>query len=207
MIDRGFSHDAITALQQSEVAVLLFVDIDWPGGRVRAHTGLGTRTFQGQDYIGVGEFGGVSEVVEAANNSPNQIRLTLKVLDASVVGLVMNNSPEGREVAVHMAVLNDDRVIEHEVPFVVDGNVASFDIQRGDLSKDIPYVMQITCSDWFERWSRPPESARTTDSAQQHLHPGDRIFDLTEVIAAAPLSAMPMKNVTDWEKRREEKFG
>lgn len=201
MIERGFDNEVISALQNSEVAVLLFVDIDWPGGRVRAHTGLGTREFQGQTYLGVGEFGGVSEVVEAANNSPNQIRITLKVLDAGVVGLVMNNSPEGREVAIHMAVLDENRVFEHEVPYVVDGNVASFDIQRGDLSKDIPYVLQITCTDWFERWSRPPESAKTTDSAQQHLHPGDRFFDLTEVIAAAPLSSMPIKNITRYGER------
>jgi sugar phosphate isomerase/epimerase len=70
-------------------------------------------------------------------------------------------------------------------------------VQRGDLSKDIPYVLQITCSDWFERWNQPPQSARTTNQAQQHLHPGDRIFDLTEIIAASPLSALPVKNIYD----------
>jgi hypothetical protein len=195
MIDRGLSSDIFNALQADETAIILFLDVDWPGGRVRAHTSLGDRPFMGNTYLGVGEYGGISEVVEGADTSPNQIRLTLKVLDPAVVALVMNNSPEGREVSVHMAILDENRVIEHEVPYIFDGNVAKFNVQRGDIDKGIPYVLQLTCSDWFERWSQPPKSARTTNAAQQHIHPGDRIFDLTEIIAAAPLSALPVKNV------------
>lgn len=201
MIEREISLAAINALQQAETAVILFVDLDSPDGRVRAHTGLGDREILGENYVGVGEFGGVSEVQEASDSSPNQVRLTLKVLDGGLVALVMNKAMEGREVAVHMAILDENRVIEHVVPYVYDGNVAKFTVQRGDLEKKIPYVLEITCSDWLERWSQPPQNARTTDSAQQHLHPGDRIFDLTEIISAAPLSALPTKTINNYTPR------
>ena len=40
MIEREISLAAINALQQSETAVILFVDLDSPDGRVRAHLSL-----------------------------------------------------------------------------------------------------------------------------------------------------------------------
>jgi hypothetical protein len=193
MIDRGLSPAQISALNTDEIASIVFVDIDWPGGRVRAHTGIGERIFMGQSYLGVGEVGGIGDLDENNSSSPNQLPLTLKVLDAALVALVMNESPEGRDVSVHLGILDENRVIAHEIPYVFDGIVAKFGIKRGDVDKQIPYIIRLGCSDWLERWSQPANSANTTNEAQQHLFPGDRIFDLTEIIAGSPLSSLPTK--------------
>jgi hypothetical protein len=194
MIDRGISAGASDILLRDETAVIAFIDLDWPSGRVLAHSGLGDRVFQGQTYLGVGEFGGISEIDEASGNSPNQLSLSIRFTDPTLVNTILNESPEGREVSVHLAALNDKRIIVEEIPYIFDGNVAKGSLRRGDIAKNIPYQINITCSDWFERWSQPPNNARTTDNAQQHLHPGDRIFDLTEVIAGSPLHTLPSKN-------------
>lgn len=193
MIDRGITNAAIAAINADESAVRAFAEIDWPGQKVRVHSGWGDRQFMGEEYLGVGEFGGISQVNESPGNSPNQLNLTLTVLDPGLLGNSLNESPEGREVSVHLAVLDEHQRIAHEIPYVFDGNVSRFTVRRGNISKNIPWLFTIGCSDWFERWSQPPENARTTDQAQQHLHPGDRFFSLAEVVAGSPLHALPLK--------------
>lgn len=196
MIDRGLTNAQILALNKDELSAILFIELDHPSGMVRCHTALGDREFMGQTYLGIGELGGVGDFNENTGSSPTNLPLTLKVLDPTLISDVMNVSPEGREVAVHLALLDDNKRIEHEIPYIFDGNVAKFGVKRGDISKGIPYVLRITCSDWAERWNQPPTNARTTNQAQQNLHPGDRIFDLTEIIAGSSLSQLPVKNNT-----------
>jgi hypothetical protein len=193
MIERNITAAQVAALLADELAAILFVDIDWPGERVRVHTGLGERKFNGETYLGVGELGGVGDFVENTGTSPSQLTVTLKVLDGALVALVMNDSPEGKEIAVHLGILDDNKQIAHEIPYVLDANVSKFGVKRGDIARNIPYVLAITCSDWFVRWNQPPNNARTTNEAQQNIHPGDRIFDLTELIASSPLSSLPVK--------------
>lgn len=202
MIDRGYQAAALNALKQPDAALLAFVDIDWPGGAVRVHSGLGERPFAGLIFQGVGDFGGIKNVSERGGNSPNQLTLTLNVMDAGAVGRIMNDSPEGREVHVHMAVLDDNRKIAHEVPFVYDGEVAKCRIKRGNLAKEIPYVISLVCSDWFERWNQAPDLSRTTNEAQQFLYPGDRFFDQTEILASSPLSNLPVRRPRNPNPRR-----
>ena len=193
MIERAIPHSAVEKLLENEIAYIVFVDIDWPGGRVRAHTGIGDRPFAGETYIGVGEFGGVGQVSEATDMSPNQLSLSLRVLDSNLVSTILNESPEGREVVLHIGVLDENRVIVEEIPYVFDGDVAGFDLIKGDVDKQIPYQINLRCSDWLERWAKPPDNARTTNNAQQHMYPGDRFFDLTEIISSSPLNRLPTR--------------
>lgn len=195
MIDRGLSPESLAAILDDPSRYLAFVDIDWPNGAVRAHSGHGDRPFMNEIYKGIGEFGGISKLTEGSDDSPIQLRLTLKVLDPVIVGLVMNDEPEGREVAVHLAILDEDRIIAHELPYIYDGIITKFGTVRGDIDKSIPFILTLTCADWMENWNKPPIYADATNEAQQHLHPGDRIFDMTEVIASTPISGLPIKTI------------
>jgi len=205
MISRNLTTSQINALLSDEVASILFVDIDAASGPVRAHTGLGERPFAGVTYQGIGEFGGIGDVVENEGDSPAQLNLTLKMLDSTVIAMVMNEELEGREVAVHLALLDENKRIEHEIPHIFDGNITKGTIKRGDVAKQIPYILNLTCGDWLDRWNQPADNARTTNAAQQDMHPGDRIFDLTEIIASAPLSSLPIKRT--WPIIRPWTFG
>jgi hypothetical protein len=194
MIDRGLTLPQIAALTKDEVGAILFVDLDTPSGRVLCHTGLGDRPFMGQTYLGIGELGGVGDFTENTGSSPSNMPLTLKLLDPSLVAVAMNETLEGREIVMHLGLLDDNKQIAHEIPYIFDGYVAKKGVKRGDISKSIPYVIRLTCSDWMERWNQPPSNARTTNAAQQNLYPGDRIFDLTEIIAGSSLASLPVKN-------------
>lgn len=192
-MERAYSQTALNALAESE-RELGFVELDWQGNWVRAHTGLGTRPFAGVDFLGVGELGGISAVNEEQGYSPGQLTFTLKVLDPTLVNIVMNANPRGCECFLHIATLDDNRVIEHELPYVFDGYIDDVKVTRGDVTKNIPYLISISAYDWLNRWNQPADNGRTTDQAHQNLHPGDTFFDQTEIIAASPLSSLPIKN-------------
>lgn len=49
---------------------ILLVDIEWPGGRVRAHSGVGTINWSGSNWLGVGEFGNVNLPEETSSGVP-----------------------------------------------------------------------------------------------------------------------------------------
>ena len=59
--------------------------------------------------------------------------------------------------------------------------------------KQIPSVISLVVGDWIERWATPAEAAKTTDADQQHLFPGDRFFDLAEIVAGSPANTLPVK--------------
>ncbi|MGQ8367143.1 hypothetical protein [Glaciecola sp. 1036] len=196
-MSRDLNQAQEAALLDDTSRKLIFIELDWPSGIVRAHSGVGERVFQGQTYLGVGEFGGIGDFTEDETTSPTQMPITLKVLDPTLMSTIINENAEGRGIVMHLALLDENRVIEHELPNIFDGHVGKINFTRGQLSKGIPSVVKITATDWLNRWSQPATNARTTNEAQQSIHPGDRIFDLTEIVAGSPLSSLPTKTVAN----------
>lgn len=215
MIGRLLSPAILEAATSSPQRVMAFVELDHPDGWVRVHSGLGDRVYNGETYLGIGELGGIGNVSENANSSANRLKMTLKIHDILLLAQIYNTDFVGRDCYVHLVAFDEDRQIVGGHNFLFDGEIVNVDVQRGDPDKDIPSTVAITCSDWYERWSTAPNNARTTDSAQQYLYPGDRFFDLVEIIAGSPLHTLPFKRGTadsggrggyrgGWEGPREE---
>ena len=76
-MSRGFPADVATALAQQHVAIVSFAKLEFPSGTVYLHNSLGTYTWGGQDWLGVGDLGSISQVEEGLDVSPYAITLTL----------------------------------------------------------------------------------------------------------------------------------
>ena len=63
-MSRGFPVDVATALAQQHVAIVSFAKLEFPSGTVYLHNSLGTYTWGGQDWLGVGDLGSISQVEE-----------------------------------------------------------------------------------------------------------------------------------------------
>ena len=88
---------------------------------------------------------------------------------------------------------DENRQITEGADYFIDAEMVDLKVITGKRAANKPAVIKITINDWFERWAQPVEVVKTTDAAQQELHPGDRFFDLVEVIAGSPLSSLPVK--------------
>lgn len=194
MIERVITPTMLEAAKATPTRLLAFAEIETSSGWVRVHTGRGERIYNGQSYLGVGEFAGISSFSENASSSSNRTQISLKVLDPALLSEVMNVDFNGYDCYVHLVAFDEYRKITEGVDYVIDAEIVDGKVKRGNASKQIPSIINLTLSDWIERWSQAADAPKTTDAAQQDLYPGDRFFDLVEVIAGSPLSSMPFKS-------------
>lgn len=75
-LTRDIHPDTLAALQGVFYPVLM-IYLDWPDGAVRAHSGVGTIEWDGDAWLGVGEFGGIEIPAEAPGLAATQASLTL----------------------------------------------------------------------------------------------------------------------------------
>jgi hypothetical protein len=195
MITRSISPAMQTAITENPNRLQAFIEL-MLDPVVRVHTGLGDRVIEGNTYIGIGELAKIGEVKENAAGSSNRLSLEMKILDQLLLAQAIGIDMAGVEVFVHLVALNDKRKIVAYQMFFYEGEIANKEVVRGNLAKNIPYILKLTVSDWYERWARPPNAARCTDAAQQLLYPGDQFFDQVEIIASAPVSSIPIKAST-----------
>ena len=194
MIERVLSPTMIEAAKASPSRLLAFAELEFESGWVRVHSGVGERIYNGQSYLGMGELGGIGQVTESASSSGNRMNLSLKVHDPALLGEAMNEDPNGKDCYIHLVAFDEHRRILEGADYVVDGEMVDMKIRRGDVKKNIPAIINITVNDWIERWAQPVDAPKTTDEAQQFMYPGDRFFDLVELIAGSPLSSLPTKS-------------
>ena len=193
MIESAISPTMLEAAQASPSRLLAFAELNFKSGWVRVHTGVGSRVYNGQTYLGIGELGSIGRVRENASQSGNRTTLSLVVRDPSLLREVMNEDPNGRECFIHLVAFDENRQITEGADYFIDAEMVDLKVITGKRAANKPAVIKITINDWFERWAQPVEVVKTTDAAQQELHPGDRFFDLVEVIAGSPLSSLPVK--------------
>lgn len=76
-LNRGISGVTLAALAQTPFYPVILVYLDWPTGPVRVHSGIGTLTYDGHDWRGIGPFGQLQTPGEEAGlvAQPAQIRL------------------------------------------------------------------------------------------------------------------------------------
>ena len=85
-MSRGFPTAVANALSAGHVSLITFCKLAFPSGTIYVHNSIGTYTWGGQDWLGVGDFGEISSIEEGLDVSPYKISLTLSGLDATISG-------------------------------------------------------------------------------------------------------------------------
>lgn len=169
MLFSPFSDDLLQAMEQPHVTLILAVEIDFPSGVTRVHSGTGVVIIDGQTYLGVGTLGEVGAVTEDNSTSPSTMGLTLNGLDMALVGETLNEECIGRNVVCYIACMNQQGVVTG-ANILFEGFLSDSAMQAGETN-----ALSYTVSNIFERWSLGLPD-RYTDESQRRLQPGDRIF-------------------------------
>lgn len=167
----------------------IFGSLQFPSGWVRAHTGLGERTYLGNVYQGIGELASIGKFKETGGRGASTLDVSLVVHDMSLFADVVNEDPNGGDAQLHLVAFDENLQIVGGA-LLFDGYIASAGLKRGR-----PFTISLRLSDWWERWSQPVQNARMTDEAQQAMYPGDRFFDQVEKIAKGIDSDVPGRSV------------
>jgi hypothetical protein len=167
-----------TELAREAIQIFIAVDLDFPSGHVRAHDGVGTMTFGGNDYLGVGSFGGIEVAEEAIDLVAKPVKLTLSGVDPSLISSVDSTSPyQGRIATVYMGLVNRDTGTLIDTPETLwEGRMDTMTVSLGPKTGSIT----LNCE---HRLRREPRIARYTNQDQQLAYSGDRFFDVLPKIA------------------------
>jgi hypothetical protein len=148
---------------------------------VYVHTGIGHITFDGNTYIGVGNFAGVDEARESAKLGPLALDLTLAAPDPSMLAESLDSGNYGDPVTIYAAYRLDDGSIVDD-PWVVWSGWFEFASIVVGNNNAITVTVQHDLSVLEE-----VGGARFTDEDQQRRYTGDRGFEFVHLPAGQRL--------------------
>jgi hypothetical protein len=181
-MSRAFGAASAAAFIQPNVSILTFVMLDFASGIVRVHNGLGTYTWGGNDWIGVGSLGAVSQLEEGADVSPYGITLTLSALDAVVSGAALNEDYFMRPVEIYIGALSAEDVLLNDPLQMWGGHMDVMSVTAGAENDQIT----INCESELAAFDRSSNLKYTTQS-QQQFYPGDVFFNFLPKIDGAKI--------------------
>ena len=182
-MSRGFPTAVADALNAGHVVLVTFAKLEFPSGTIYVHNSIGTYNWDGQDWLGTGDFGEISQIEEGADVSPYKITLTLSGLDATVSGAALNEDYYMHPVTVYLGALNADDALIADPTVVWEGSMDQMDVSIGASDGD---VIQLTAESELARFDKS-SNRKYTHSQQQNDHSGDLLFEFMADIEDAKI--------------------
>jgi len=193
-MSRGFPTNVATALAQQHVAIVTFAKLEFPSGTIYVHNSLGTYTWGGQDWLGVGDLGSISQVEEGIDVSPYAITLTLSGLDATISGAALTEDYFMHPVTVYMGVLDADDALLADPTQIWSGFMDQMNVSLGADGGD---AIQLIAESELSRFD-VSRNLMYTNAAQQERYSGDLFFSHIHKVQGAKF---------DWGKKTAGRDG
>ena len=182
-MSRGFPTNVANALATQHVSLVTFVQLAFPAGTVYLHNSIGTYTFGGNDYLGVGDLGAISPLEEGADISPYQITLSLSGLDSTIAGAALTEDYYMHAVTVLLGVLNADDALLADPTVVFEGFMDQMNISVGADGGD---VITLTAESELARFDKA-SNIKYTDIQLQSEFSGDLALEFMPDIEGAKI--------------------
>ena len=182
-MSRGFPTNVANALATSYVSMVTFAKLEFPNGTVYLHNSIGTFTWGGNDWLGVGDLGTISEIEAGIDVSPYKLTLALSGLAAAISGAALTQDYYNQPVTVYLGVLDANDVLLADPTIVWQGVMDQMDLSVGAESGD---VIQLTCESELARFDKA-SNRKYTDSQQQNDFASDVAFEFMAQIEGAKI--------------------
>lgn len=183
-MSRGFPTAVATALAQQNVAIVTFAKLEFPSGTVYVHNSLGSYTWGGQEWLGVGDLGSISQVEEGLDVSPYAITLTLSGLDATISGAALTEDYYLHGVTVYLGVLDADDALIDTPTQIWAGFMDQMNMSVGADGGD---AIQLVAESELSRFNKSL-NLMYTNTAQQERSTGDLFFNFLHRIEGAKVN-------------------
>lgn len=171
------------ALIAETVAPIMLFYGDFASGPVRIWSGYGDLSWNGNTWIGVGDFGGVSSVAESEDLRANGVTFTLNGIDPSLVSTVLTDTYQGRECSLHLGAINLSTGALIADPYQLFAG--RMDVITIDESADTATI-SLQAESLLIDLNRPRER-RYTYEDQIQLYPGDEGLEFVAGIQDKPI--------------------
>lgn len=182
-MSRGFPSSVLTALSAQHVALVTFAKLQFPSGTLYLHNSIGTYTWGGNDWLGTGDLGQISQIEEGADVSPYKITLSLSGLDPDISGAALTEDYYLQPVTVYLGVLDADDALLADPTVVWEGAMDQMNLSVGAEGGD---VISLTAESELARFNKA-SNLKYTAAQLQSDYPGDLGFDLMADVDGAKL--------------------
>ncbi|MFZ9883962.1 MAG: hypothetical protein ACO3ON_00700 [Ilumatobacteraceae bacterium] len=172
---RWVSNTNQTEAAKASLYIITMAKLEFTSGTVYVHDAVGTLTYDGNNYLGVGQFGSFDIVDENIETVARGIKVTLSGVDASLVPIVMTEVYQGRNATFYVGFLDANMQFVADPEEVWSGRMDTMSIDLGEKTA----VISLSCE---YRLRKEPVLARYTDEDQRLAFAGDSFFNLTQFI-------------------------
>ena len=167
----------LTATQAAALRPAILVAADFPSGTVYIWTGLGTLTWNGHDWLGVGTLLAVPAIEELATVDARGTVIQLSGLDASLLSTVMEDLQHGRSVVIYLALFDSSLALIADPLLLWSGMMDQPTIEvSGDTA-----TISMACENKLIEMNVAVDR-RYTNEDQQLDYPGDMGFSFVDQI-------------------------
>lgn len=182
-MSRGFPAAVLTALSSQHVALVTFAKLEFPSGTLYVHNSLGTYTWGGNDWLGTGDLGEISQLQEGAEVSPYKITLSLSGLDSTISGAALTEDYYLQPVTVYLGALASDDTLIADPTIVWEGAMDQMELSVGASDGD---VIVLTAESELARFDRA-SNLKYTDAQLQTDFSGDLAFEFMSDIEGSKI--------------------
>ena len=182
-MSRGFPSAVLTALSSDHVALVTFAKLEFPSGTLYLHNSIGTYTWGGNDWLGTGDLGEISQLEEGAEISPYKITLSLSGLDATISGAALTEDYYLQPVTVYLGVLNANDVLIADPTIVWEGAMDQMELSVGAADGD---TIVLTAESELARFDKA-SNLKYTDAQLQSDSAGSLGFEFMADIEGAKI--------------------
>lgn len=169
-MSRDLTSAAIARIDASHVRVLMFCSLDFDSGTLYVHNGIGTHTWGGHDWLGLGDFGGVDLIEEGEQATPYAVRLRLSGLDSTMASEALTGDYHLREVVLYVGFLDSANVLVDTPDLIWSGQMDTIEVVAGTEN-----VILVTCESYLAKLDRS-NGKLFTDAEQRKAYSADTFF-------------------------------
>lgn len=160
------------ALEAEHSSRIYFVFLDFAVDPIYACTGVRTYTFDSQDWLGIGEISGISDIAHAADIAARQLTITASGVDAWITEPILSRTNyKGRSAVIYRGFLDSAGDLVDDPEAIWRGRM-----DVGSMVYADAWMAQLVCEPLAARLLRPNLS-RYSDEDHQIRHPGDKIHE------------------------------
>jgi len=167
-------------IDASHLHEVVLVKLEWDEPAY-VHSGFGTISYDGDDYLGVGGFGSITNARESEVLGPLPITLTLSGVDSAFISLALTSVAYRDVVTVYCGYRQDDGDLVDD-PWIVWNGWFEF----ASISQDDSSVISITCQHDLAVLDEI-SGARFSDEDQKDTYASDDGFEFVHEIPSLRL--------------------
>lgn len=160
------------AVSAQVVRPALLAEFDFSDGMSRVWSGVGTLSWDGKSWLGLGTLGSVDGVEETTELRAVGVRFKLSGIPAELLTSVTTTVTSGRKAKLWMAFLTDYMTVIDTPVLLLSGKMDTIDITDGGDTLSFELAVESNLRD-LQR----PRTRRYTDGDQQSEFPGDKGFE------------------------------